>query len=144
MFKGVYPRPLTPPGSDSSRLYCGLEGRVSNICRKKPANWANFTYCKRMRGGSILWFVVQTSLYGSWFCGAKIGNKRKILSKPVGKNHRRCTTTTARQGVYQDDRFSWRQNELGICADPSCLSTAWRQSSISLSCLSEVNCSLLL
>jgi len=30
---------------------------------KKPTNWVNFTYCKKTRGGYILWFVVQTSLH---------------------------------------------------------------------------------
>ena len=56
--------------------WAGLEGRIGNIYIKKPTNWVNFTYCKKTRGGSILWFVVQTSLHRSGFYGEKIDNIR--------------------------------------------------------------------
>ena len=61
---------------DYSRLQRRLEGRIGTSVSKKPTNWANFTYCKKTRSGSILWFVVQTGLHWSRFYGEKIDNIR--------------------------------------------------------------------
>ena len=100
-----------------------------------PLNPIQSTCCQIQSDGSIIWFVVQTSLYRSQFSGAEYGNKRKRPSKPYWKGNRWFTTSPTRYGIHQNEWYAWRRNELGVCSYPSCLTIAWWQSSVSLNCL---------